>query len=111
MNEATLLGARLDPPLQFLIAIALAAAYLWAYESWLSDDAASSQEGPFLVAGGAGIALTPRQQATRRRWAIVPALLVLCRGTDFRLAPVNAVILVSAGLAFAVLILVPEPRE
>jgi len=165
MNEANLLGMRFDRPLQFFIAIALAAAYVWMYESWLSDDAASSEEeapsllslskrgermrwrlanaaivvvllevlfkgvhswgiyfallivagaylsSPFLVTGGAGIALTPRQQATRRRWAIVPALLVLYKGTDFRVAPVNAVILVSAGLSFALLVLVPEPRE
>jgi len=157
-------GLRLDRPLQFFIAIGLAAAYVWVYESWLSDDATSSEEqtssllslstkgermrwrlaniaiivvllevlfkgvhswgiyfallivagaylsSPFLVKGGEGIALTPRQQSTRRRWAIVPAFLVLYRGTDFRVQPVNAVLLVSAGLAFVLLILVPEPR-
>jgi hypothetical protein len=69
--------------------------------------------GPFVTTEfGGGIELTPRQQATRRRWAIAPAILVLFKGTDFRQSEsVHAVIVVLAGLVFALLILVPEPRE
>jgi hypothetical protein len=70
-------------------------------------------DGPYMSTRfGGEIELTPSQQATRRRWAIVPAIVVLFKGTDFRQSDsVLAVILVLAGLVFALLILVPEPRE
>jgi hypothetical protein len=61
---------------------------------------------------GGEIELTPSQKATRRRWAIVPAVVVLFKGTDFRQSEaILAVILVLAGLVFALVILAPEPRE
>jgi hypothetical protein len=58
---------------------------------------------------GGELDLTPRQQATRRRFGIVPVILVLYKGTDFKTEPIQAAVLVVAALAFAVLILVPEP--
>jgi hypothetical protein len=68
--------------------------------------------GPHLTTRfGGEIDLTPAQQATRRRWAVVPALLFLFKGTDFRVAPFHAYFLVFAGSLLALLILVPEPRE
>ena len=68
--------------------------------------------GPYLTTKfGGEIDLTPAQQATRRRWAIVPALLFLFKGTDFHVEPFHAYFLVFAGSLFALLILVPEPRE
>jgi len=60
---------------------------------------------------GGEIELTPSQQATRRRWVILPVALALFKGTDFRSQSGWAVLLVLAGLVFAVLIIVPEPPE
>jgi hypothetical protein len=68
--------------------------------------------GPHLTTRyGGEIDLTPSQQATRRRWAIAPALLFLFKGTNFHVEPYNAYLLAFSGTIFAVLILVPEPRE
>ena len=74
--------------------------------------AAGYLSGPHLTKRfGGEIGLTPGQQATRRRWTIVPALLFLFKGTDFRAELFHAYFLVFAGSLFALLILVPEPRE
>jgi hypothetical protein len=54
--------------------------------------------------------LTAQQRATRRRWAVVPALLFPFKGTDFNTEPFYAYCLLFTGTLFAVLILVPEPR-
>ena len=67
---------------------------------------------PYLTTRlGGEIELSPRQQSTRRRWTIVPVMLVLFRGTDFETGGIHAYVLVTAGLAFAMLILMPEPAE
>jgi hypothetical protein len=58
---------------------------------------------------GGEIDLTSQQQTTRRRWAILPAVFVLFKGTDFQTEWMHPAILVLAGTVFAVLILVPEP--
>jgi hypothetical protein len=54
---------------------------------------------------------TPEEQATRRRFAIIPTLFVFYRGTDFRRNVFDAVVLGAALIIVASLVLVPEPRE
>lgn len=72
--------------------------------------AAAYLSGPRItIRYGGEIDLTPLQQATRRRFGIVPVALVLYKGTDFKTEPIHATILVVAVLAFALLILAPEP--
>jgi hypothetical protein len=69
-------------------------------------------KGPYMSTRLSGeIELSPSQQTTRRRWVILPVALALFKGTDFRSQLAWAVILVVAGLVFAVLILVPQPPE
>ena len=99
-----------------ILAVALEVAFnsvrSWGIYAALLVVAVAYLSGPHLTTRfGGEIDLTPRQQATRRRWAIVPALLVLVKGTNFHVAPLHAYFLVFAGSLFALLILVPEPRE
>ena len=82
----------------------------WGIYFALLTVAAAYMGSPFLTRWGGEIELTPRQQAIRRRWGILPAALLLYKGTDFRVGTPYAVVLLFAGLVFAVLILVPEPR-
>jgi hypothetical protein len=58
-----------------------------------------------------GLELTPRQQTAHRRWAILPAGWWLLQYTDFKTAPVHAVILVAAATILLLVVLLPEPRE
>jgi hypothetical protein len=61
---------------------------------------------------GGGFELSPRQQASRRRYALLPACLFLLRGTDFQYGSIlHGAILVMAAVVFLTLVLVPEPAE
>lgn len=99
-----------------ILAVALEVAFdnvrSWGIYVALLVVAVGYLSGPHLTTRfGGEIDLTPRQQATRRRWAIVPVLLFLFKGTDFHVEPFHAYFLVFTGSLFALLILVPEPRE
>jgi hypothetical protein len=101
----------------FAILIVLAEMLLGRVHSWGIYAALLMLGGmyvstPYLTTRlGGEIELSPRQQSTRRRWTIVPVMLVLFRGTDFETGGIHAYVLVTAGLAFAMLILMPEPAE
>ena len=94
-----------------LLEIAYNAAHSWGIYFALLIAVVAYLASPHLITGGTQIDLTPRQNATRRRWAILPVAFLLFKGTDFQVEPLDAVTMVAAGLLFALLILVPEPRE
>lgn len=61
---------------------------------------------------GGGYFLAPSDRAWRRRWMMLPAVLVFGKGTDFRHASAFHVFVLSlAFLSVVLLLLVPEPRE
>jgi len=68
--------------------------------------------GDVATTGFGGYALTKHQQVLHRRWAIVPALFVFYRWTDFRRGNLLCTLTLSVALIMVlVLILIPEPAE
>jgi hypothetical protein len=84
----------------------------WGVYAALAACAAGYFMGDMVtVRGGGGYFLTPEEQATRRRFAIIPTLLLLYKGTDFRQTNFHIVVLCVALVIVTLLVLIPEPAE